>query len=1613
MARYDKATIYQRAINKIGKLSGLVEVITDADGNIKFKSSFDGQIKPNIQSIIGHIESTGINTYRVFGGSNPLGSKKGLDQVASEASIISDRLRNLTAAQEQVLQRLGLNFLVGQDVSISYQKFNYEGKAGKLGQILGSQFVQDAGIMNMTDEGVTVLNYKAGKRLLSGQQTKELKYALGLGTLSEENFVNKIMGGEFKGFGKLPKRIQGLLAERDISLTSQAASDIINDRHVFDDVSAFYRAMLGGRTKQSERFLLTAGLGLDKEAIKQATLTKGGTFDFVAGLEKKFMEISGIQEAEMNKVRNLWSQAETLYKSYSKEDKKNRGILGAFKDVVSGLTSSGTDEERSLALKLQASFDGVERMRDGEFVGNVNMLKNFIDDLQKQKDDFISSSTKLTPDDMKYISELDAQIESLVHMRQMGEEGLESSVARIHGPGMQGKGELFLKKFGWLPDSLREKMLIMPKSAMKNEIEGIPSILLNVAKTHSENIYSDPLMLLYHQDYFGSDEFMRGLEGNVNKQVQGIKDFMSSGALPKEIKEQIFGAIKTETKEDTAVLAKMDAAAKASYLRNRAEAKTIQEMIQAGVDPRQIPALVRRITDYYSTNAFRLKQTQYGSRVDLAMPDAGRYALRTYEGALEAGEGAGLSQSARIDLRMLGQEGRDLGRVLGSKRADLNFVQFRIQGNRMMLSGPNAHLYHHALGTFDLDDKGVPLMTTFKDMNGNDRLAFMTMRQPTGFQEKIFMQGDLTDTSTLRTILQKSSGDFASLLNDADAAASLSNPKEQRVFQLLRSAMNEKGNLDFRGLESEDVEKLIVKLRKDFGSKHGFADLVRITQGDLLEMAATGSSSALGMDKIIRAKTASGVTLKGFRDFLAEQGIKPDEMPSYSKGNFINTIAEEQAKIDERQIVQRFNRLESTSYSSLAEINAYRATLDPNSVEGKAIAARLGGIVQAVGEDLQKASAPSIDDILGLYINRQAAAMSMSSQVDDILGSLKGLDIAGRSIEDFYRANFSVAVIPPSPAVDVSKSLVADLVVQQDRMRQAAVAADELRRTTGVSVDAVEMVLNQISGQKITLGKMGKIAIEQTGQGVGFLRAAQISKGTFSADELIGFDAALFGETPYSRIRKQDTLDMVENVISGAKKYLTQITDTTERSRVQQFIDEMSAASVQEAIGKITLDATSRYAVVGRYSQLAEMSKEMTENTSGYARRMSRMGVDPYEAVMQAKYVNVVDALVESQRGSLEQLASATLRETDQGKFFADFLQVTTSGELYRGLSAMAEADSSINILDAFDTLEATIRTEFDQKTADRVLGSVTDIIGQDDKLMELRNAARSRRINSAVIRSVSDDAYNTVTGIGSRSGFGTLASITTQEAKDYVDDVTRMMMMSGQTASDYFATIGESQDFFDFMRLRSGVVDEVSDEYSSLTDYGRDVYRRVIAEQNIADINGTVASDFVVSGTDIGDDARRIVADAEAGDTVTSVVRNQYRRITDFIKDGSLKELFDDQIIKRSTFAIAGLAAFGFIYSARKDRTQDEITGPPLLPGGSAYETDFPRQLPSISDLKYLNPTTAGMQYKINVHGSQQDIEKMQYLAGGVVDGNVDSTIYNSLPRLGRDPYSQVASRY
>lgn len=137
-----------------------------------------------------------------------------------------------------------------------------------------------------------------------------------------------------------------------------------------------------------------------------------------------------------------------------------------------------------------------------------------------------------------------------------------------------------------------------------------------------------------------------------------------------------------------------------------------------------------------------------------------------------------------------------------------------------------------------------------------------------------------------------------------------------------------------------------------------------------------------------------------------------------------------------------------------------------------------------------------------------------------------------------------------------------------------------------------------------------------------------------------------------------------------------------------------------------------------------------------------------------------------------------------------------------------------------------------------------------------------------------------------------------------------------------------------------------------------------------------------------------------------------RYKRIVDSWRDGKLGEAFKNPTVKRASYAALGLIAASFIYSASKDRGEQEIAGPPLLPGGSAYET-LPTRSPQIPNQSMFSGYNQGTGYSVHIEGSQDQVEAFRQAAGSVANGPINSTMYRGLPQLGRDNYSQIASSF
>jgi len=80
-----------------------------------------------------------------------------------------------------------------------------------------------------------------------------------------------------------------------------------------------------------------------------------------------------------------------------------------------------------------------------------------------------------------------------------------------------------------------------------------------------------------------------------------------------------------------------------------------------------------------------------------------------------------------------------------------------------------------------------------------------------------------------------------------------------------------------------------------------------------------------------------------------------------------------------------------------------------------------------------------------------------------------------------------------------------------------------------------------------------------------------------------------------------------------------------------------------------------------------------------------------------------------------------------------------------------------------------------------------------------------------------------------------------------------------------------------------------------------------------------------------------RARAARNASDDVVSAGAESASRLKR-INLSSMKELFEHKTFRKAAIATGGLVAFSAIYQKVKDRTPEDLAGPPMLPGGSFY---------------------------------------------------------------------------
>lgn len=122
------------------------------------------------------------------------------------------------------------------------------------------------------------------------------------------------------------------------------------------------------------------------------------------------------------------------------------------------------------------------------------------------------------------------------------------------------------------------------------------------------------------------------------------------------------------------------------------------------------------------------------------------------------------------------------------------------------------------------------------------------------------------------------------------------------------------------------------------------------------------------------------------------------------------------------------------------------------------------------------------------------------------------------------------------------------------------------------------------------------------------------------------------------------------------------------------------------------------------------------------------------------------------------------------------------------------------------------------------------------------------------------------------------------------------------------------------------------------------------------------------------------------------------------------IKTMFGRKTFRYGAAAVGGAVAFSALYQKFKDRSPEDLQGPPLLPGGSFYENKQGQYKQNIINSSQSGQN--GVTYRVRATG-KFDVNELSSSMQGVTGANVNSTSYQSRGYQRTDPVSEAINGY
>lgn len=1394
------------------------------------------------------------------------------------------------------------------------------------------------GIVFPTKEGAIAANYFVDGKALSTMEALQMLQKADRGLFDADELEKALKGGDeglTKLFQKLPKRLKGIMSPREVSLSGNLLDAfLVGTRSAgFDQVARMQQ--LASQTLNVDSVFEVMSYAFEENANRLAGAT-GKQADVM-----RYIRMGRDRDEQLKFVRSVLqdvSQAEGL-NNITDLESKLKGFINEIAnsgqvDAETGdygieiakkkLKQSNLFDEQEKKI-IGKTFDEIEKGYDGSGLININKLKNLRSHLHNEISSLTGSMER---------NDIIKRIEYERMLKQVNQDISQGTV--------RGNVQIGGKNYGYklagaaveFADELAQYGLIVPISGLKPEAAmGGATAILNFSglAESSTRVYSDPMLTAFHGGIFGRPEELQMIAKQREEVLREFRGVIENGRLNEDSK--ILRAVQKIADQDIDDIMGLPEEQQFSKMINRDWARKLIQFHQSGTSINQSPEFLNLVHKYYMTE---LATYRKGMTLPV-LPDVYRFAIDSEANAMT---GAKYGEHI-LGIDPLNIKFDELGDVDASGKPvgkTMQITKTRIKDHKILFHENDVRKFYEALGGFDLDDKGLPILGTYMS-NGEKKFGMAIARQPTGTGELIGLTR-FEDIDSYREIFGGNNL-FMRTLDDMRAASG-----SEQIMEDLYQAL--KGNAS-PIVNMNEIEKAAINVwetmyggqarrfdRQYFEYLDRLKNLAGQTSTD--KLSASILSEMYGKD----AEMAS-IFFRRMSANIATMEMGPEIIEALRGQLPAADIRRLEAALPRKNVAQVLHQMLPT-HGETIDIAMQQVFLNKSNQ-----------LTQEAG------------NILGVYINRSTVMAQGMFELEQAIGG------QGSQIEAaLKKAGISnIAILPQETPIDMTQTLTRGRFMLADLVNLA-----ESDAATGLAA------IKQLYGdQYMNLEQFQSKSLRQFGEVFGFVSqqnlqsSAVIDELLFSSGKLKGRDITTVAEGISAGVRKAGNQELANELDLAIQRGSEQ---AEQMLRVRGFIGQAAMSKLeQEARKSLAMaDAEAKMGIAKAISEKDRLAALVSEDAMTAA-----------ETILD-KNKKLIDTMSDiSSQLSVSQ-------EKDKLAYNLERLKTQIGDNI---LSDIEDIQRSMGIsgYDLINALEYSgsergIRLGELAKIPDL---SMVDDVGTDQRAFALHryfDIASKRREFERTTQNV--ELKNLIQGMNFGQGVEqkTVARMTDELIPGVRGNVISQSVFD-QAAEDI--TVQEKQ---------------IADAVRAKRAYD------IAAEGDAAAasfVNGSTTSGKILSSVDdIADDTPQIVSDIlrQMSQPRSKAAQTPYQRIS--------KQYLQEQLSKPSVRNIAigaGLLIAGsFAYQASKDRSPESVQGPPLLPGGNAYESDYPSRNANIGAFRGQG-YSPGVNYKVSLYGDRDQIERFTSSASGLTNGNISSTMYNRIPSVTNDPYQMMGRSF